>query len=343
MRRELRTICGFAARKSPLNVINCVRITKSHCYATDITSSMKIAIDGPDMDACVDATLLADVLKGFPDGVEVSIEPGSGHIHVKGGKRRIKLRTVAPDGMPEIEAGGEFMTLDPATVSRALRFALPGAAVRDVARPMLTNVVIDFSAAGVHAVGCDGFRAHVFKISGEPSAVPLLCAIPRPLAQRLASLCEVGGTLKINRNRVIYEKGDAVFVAGLSGSAYPDWRRITPKPEQFETSLAVGRERILSAVESANRLGAVALLLGSFGGALSLSADLKGDEFADELEADTTGAGSMLVSPALLSQALAAMDDEIVHLHLPSNDRPQLASLIRGAGDGFCFVMRRVG
>lgn len=343
MKTQLQYICGFAAKRSPLNVINCVRITKSFCYATDGISSMKIAIDGPDLDVCVDAGLLHDILRNFPDDQSIAITDGKDHIVIKGGKRRLKLRTTPNEGMPEIEYGGDFHEIDPAAASQAIKFALPAAAVRNISQPAFTNVIIDLTVDGTFVVGCDGGRLHAYKIDDRKSEHNITCAIPRPLGQRLVGLCEIGGVLKVSRNRVLYEKGDAVFVSTISSITYPPWQRIIPQPAIYQDKAIVGGAALASIVQAATALGVEYVTLTLADGEIAVTADMKGDEFADQLECDVVGSSSINVRANYLIDVIASMGkDKPLTIHFPneksatSKGRPLL---FRNSTDHMAFAM----
>lgn len=342
MKKELQYICGFAARKSPLMVRNSVRINKDFCYASDGLQSMKIAIDGPALDVCVEASMLHDILAGMPDDQAISIEPGQGFVTIKGGRRKIKLRSIPVDGIEEIKVEGDFRELDPGVVSQGLKFASPAAAARDVARPFLNNTVIEFTKKGTFIVGCDGFRGHVFKVDDNAAETPITCAMPAPLAKRLATLCEFGGTFSVNRYRAIYRKGDAEFVSVLGDSNYAPWQNIVPVPAQYQCDFTAGREAIRSIVESSSRLGAKDLTLTVSDAGVEFSADMNGDEFSDTLEADTHGAEAITLNPRFLSDALSAMGDGITQVRLPTKGAPRnLPVLLTNDKPHICFVMGR--
>lgn len=342
MKKQLQYICGFAGRKSPIAVRNAVQITNEFCYASDGTQSMKIAIDGPDLNVCVDAAMLHDILAGFPDDQAIKIEPGTGFVTIIGGRRKLKLRTLPAEAVAAIEpieVKGDFRELDPAVVSQGLKFSSPAAATRDVARPFFNNTIIDFTNTGTFVVGCDGYRAHAFKIDDAVAETPITCALPAPLAKRLATLCEVGGKLLINRYRVIYSKGDAEFISILGDSQYADWRRVMPKPELYECNFAAGRKPMRAVVDSAARLGAKYIDM-SVSDGVEFNADLGGDSFTDFLEADSIGKESITFNPRFMADALEAMGSDVVKLYVKGiNSGKSLPMLITGDEPHVCFVM----
>lgn len=340
MKTQLQAACGFAARRSPLNVMNCVRIAKDHCYATDGASSMRIGIDGPDLDVCVDAGTLADILRGFPDDQTIKITQGEGHVLIKGGNRRLKLRTLPSADMPIIESGGEFHEIDPAAVSSALKFCEQAAAVRNVAQPMWTNVVINLTPDGTFAVGCDGMRLHAYKIDDKKSASSVVCAIPRALAAKVAGMCEIGGVLKINRHRAIYTKGDNTFVSVLSGMEYARWQAIVPKPEQYETRAIINATALLSLADNVDRLGAKFVEVNAGAEGLAISADLNGDEFSDQLACDVSGVQSFKMQPGFIVDALKALGAASpVKVHIPKPTDARLPVLFTNDTEHVCFAM----
>lgn len=342
MKTQLQTVCGFAARRSPLNVMNCVRITKDFCYATDGSSSMRIGIEGPDMDVCVDAAMLANILGGMPDDQTVSISTGEGFITIKGGSRRLKLRTVANEGMPEIEVGKDFHEIDPAALSLGLKFAAPAAAVKNIANPALTQIVVSLGPTGSYVVGCDGMRLNAYKIDDKTTPHEVACLLPRHIAHRLAGLCSIGGSLKINRHRVVYEKGDQCFIATLSALAYPDWRRIIPDRSIYTNRVQLGGKTMAGLFENVSRLGGDEVEMIQGDGVLDLKADLKGDEFADRVECDSVGAESIKVRAAQMADAINAMGhDKPVTVHIPHEAirKTNKPILFTNGTDHLCFAM----
>lgn len=342
MKTQLQTVCGFAARRSPLNVMNCVRIAKDFCYATDGSSSMRIAIEGPDLDVCVDAAMLANILGGMPDDQAVSIVPGDGFITIKGGSRRLKLRTTINEGMPEIEVGKDFHEIDPAALSLGLKFASPAASVKNVANPALTQVVVSLGPAGSYVVGCDGMRLNAYKLDDKQTENDVACLLPRAIAHRLSSLCGIGGLLKINRHRVVYEKGDQLFIATLSALPYPDWRRIIPKQDIYTSRVQLSGKAMSGVFENVARLGGDEVELTQEDGTLGIKADLKGDEFADSVQCDSVGSEKIKVRAAQMADAINALGfDKPVTIHIPhaairAVNKP---ILFTNGTDHLCFAM----
>lgn len=300
-------------------VANCVHITQDFCYASDGYKSLRIGIEGPrGVDVCVDAGMLHDILVGLPDDAPIDITPGAGFITLKSGARRIKVRTLPSDGMPQIKSDGDFVELKPEVVSAALKFVHPAIAARNVASPFLCNAVIEFSRQGTYVVGCDGFRLHAYKVDGAASAHDMICAIPGHTIKQLAGLCESGGRLRVNRHRIILNRGDLEFVLVLGESVYANWRRIVADKSLYQCTVNLGRAALRSAIDSAIRLGAEWLDLLADESGLSLSADLKGDSFSDHLAADVQGtAEDISLNPRFLLDLLSVHTEDIITLSLP--------------------------
>ncbi len=311
MKAQLATLCGYAARRSPIAAMNCVRITETWGYACDAVSSMRTTWDGPKgVDVCVDAGLLQAQLTGIPDDQHIQVVPGQGFVHLHAGRRKLKLRTIPPDGMPEILVKGEPLKLPGADLEHALKFAVDACSSVNVAHPHFTNVVIDIGADGVWTVGSDSYRMHIWKLDVPNPGGELVCYVPRNLAKRVADLCKQGADVWLLKDRAICRMKDMEFVCMLVGAAWPNWRSVMKVQNSAKVHFKAGAKQLAGALIGAKQIGVKFATLQVANGEIKVTGDANGDEFEQTLDIDYGGdAAKLNVNPSYVADALPHMDE----------------------------------
>lgn len=292
VKAQLVTLCGYAAKRSPMAVMNCVRITEGFGYATDGVSSLRYEWDGPEgVDVCVDANQLAAALSGFADDQYIKVVPGDGHIHVQAGRRKLKLRTVPVDGMPEIEVKGEPMVLPGDALESALKFCFDGSLANSIVKPEYGNVVVEFGKNDVWVIGIDGFRGHFAKLDVPAPKDVMQCFVPRALAKRLADLCKggIGGKVQFYKDRAIFERGGMKFICMLSTAIFPNWRMLLAHESKYKSKAPVGTRQLEHAMHGANQLGIKYTTVDMKPGTVVVSGNEVGEEFEQEIDIDYDG------------------------------------------------------
>lgn len=336
MRAHLLMLCGYASQRSPVAVLNAVRITKEFGYAIDPNGSLRILWDGPDVDVCIDATLLANALNGIPDDQRLEFVPGDGFVYLKAGRRKLKLRTVPADGMQELTVSGDPCKLPAPDVVAAIKIASAAVAVRDH-RMNLKCVSVEVSTGSTLVRGTDGFRAHVGKLKNDLSLDGTSRhLIPPPVVKRLFDLAKVGGELTLYPSRAVLVKGDITFTGVLHADTYPNF-----PVNMFDTDGHVARVSgcrlaMSHALDSAVRLGMTTVTLAIDGSDVCLRGENQGDEFEQEVIADVSGANtSVNFNPVYLADALRVVDDVFV-MHVGSQAKPlvlrsnEVTALVQG-------------
>lgn len=307
-RDQLLTLCGYASRRSPAAVMNSVRITETFGFATDGPSQMRCTWEGPSgLDVCVDAGILHGQLSSMPSDKALHIEPADGFVTLFAGRRRLKLRTIPPLGMPEIEVRGQGVSVD--ELEFALRFCA-AATGPGIPRPELANVLVEIADDGVWVVGLDGYRMHYWLV--DSSKIPeerMSVLIPRAAAKKLADLGKQGGDIILYRDRARVVLGEMTYTCCLAAGVFPPWRNVTPKDDKVIAKCDVGSKPLSMAMHGARQMGAKFATLALREGEAAVSASEQGDEYEQIVELDFSGPNSDInVNPAFVVDAMEHMD-----------------------------------
>lgn len=318
MKATLETLCGFTAPRSPAAIVESVRITREFGYATDNYSSMRINWDGPDCDIAITARQLQAALGGIPDDQHIKIVPADGFATLHAGRRKLKLRTVPLDGMPEIEVKGELKFKPVGPLADALKYALVATAKNNIVKPEWCAVLIDQTAQGTHVVGLDGFRANCIKVDAEMGDYKSL--VPRALADRIVKLAKFGGEIALTDDRVVFRKGESEFIGVLQhAGAYPPWQRLMRPDESKLFQIGGSQASILAAAQDAHRFGIDTIALTVKNNHLTISGRARaGDEIEHEMDVDYAGPEIELgVNPVFLADAITAMGGDWPTIAIP--------------------------
>lgn len=307
MKATLEMLCGFTAPRSPAVIMSSVRITRDWAYATDGPSSMRVRWEGPDCDIAITAPQLQAALAGIVDDQAIKLVPGDGFATLHAGRRKLKLRTVPIEGMPEIEVKGELVFKDAGPLADALQYALVTASKKNLVRPEYCAVLIDQTEEGTHVVGLDGFRANLVKVDSEPGKYRSL--VPRALADRLVKLAKLGGQIALTDDRVVFRKGDSEFIGVLQHAGkFPPWQRVMRPDESKMFKLEGSQAPILAAAQDAQRFGIDTLILSLSKAGLKITGSAKGDEIEHDIEIDYSGPEIEYgIHPVYLADAITSM------------------------------------
>jgi len=246
----------FAANKSPIQALQCVRVTlgngvlelsASDGSSVDISVYIETDSDG-EFDLCLLAEKLLPKLQVFAKAAD-TIDISFGKIvTLKAGKHVSRINSISPDLFPDLDrsfiakianiekvASGELVT--------AIRMTVAAADPKSPF-PALEGIFMN----GVDIVSADGARLAVYKSPGfidDPTVVPA------------ASLSKIAQVIADVENIYVIRYGDKLVVGWDTGvvtstiisHSFPDYKSIVPNG--FETKITVKRTELLEALNLA--------------------------------------------------------------------------------------------
>jgi DNA polymerase III subunit beta len=248
MGRELHAAvnaCASIAHRGAIPIIATIHIHaengKATFTATDTeqTISVRAACAG-DFSACINAEALAQKTKLLKSG-EVTITGDDKSATVSQGRTRWTIPILPASDFPAVlstEIKGSSVKA-PANFLSAISAALPSAETMGTPRVFLQGVHL----SGKHIVSTNGSRMCVIETDADfPEGT-----IPVQACSRLAIL-EGDITIAFSANSAIFATEHMTLRTQLIAEAFPDWKRIIPKPpHSASVDLAEFRATVSSA------------------------------------------------------------------------------------------------
>src|SRR5260221_6576808 len=197
---------------------------------------------------------LADIARLLPaDAVEIEHKPSESVVHVTSGTASYTLHTYNPEDfprLPELDAVSTFaVEREPLleTIGRVAR-----AASRDESRPVLTGILVQFTAGTLVMAATDSYRLAVKQTALEGTVPELEAIVPARALQELARIATSGdeGEVGVHENQGIFATSGVGLTTRRIDGQFPNYKQLLP--EAFEYELTVPRGELLDVVRRAS-------------------------------------------------------------------------------------------
>jgi DNA polymerase-3 subunit beta len=319
--------------------------------ATDMELSLRATLTAQiegDGSIVLPGKTFADIARLLPaDEVSIEHKPTESVVHVTSGTASYTLHTYNPEDfprLPELAAVTTFaVEREPLleTIHRVAR-----AASRDESRPVLTGILVQFTAGTLVMAATDSYRLAVKQTTLEGTVPELEAIVPARALQELARIATSGDEVEVGviENQVIFVNG----YASSTGSVWLTTRRIDGQfpnykqllPEAFEYELTVPRLELLDVVKRAAVMiqRSTPLQIRFAEGELTVIA--RTHEVGESKESMPIGfTGETLemgFNADFLRDGLESLEGDDVRVKLISPLRP---AVIQGEGDDFTYLV----
>jgi DNA polymerase-3 subunit beta len=319
--------------------------------ATDMELSLRATLTAQiegDGSIVLPGKTFADIARLLPaDEVSIEHKPTESVVHVTSGTASYTLHTYNPEDfprLPELAAVTTFaVEREPLleTIHRVAR-----AASRDESRPVLTGILVQFTAGTLVMAATDSYRLAVKQTTLEGAVPELEAIVPARALQELARIATSGDEVEVGviENQVIFVTGSA----SSTGSVWLTTRRIDGQfpnykqllPEAFEYELTVPRLELLDVVKRAAVMiqRSTPLQIRFAEGELTVIA--RTHEVGESKESMPIGfTGETLemgFNADFLRDGLESLEGDDVRVKLISPLRP---AVIQGEGDDFTYLV----
>jgi DNA polymerase-3 subunit beta len=319
--------------------------------ATDMELSLRATLTAQiegDGSIVLPGKTFADIARLLPaDEVSIEHKPTESVVHVTSGTASYTLHTYNPEDfprLPELAAVTTFaVEREPLleTIHRVAR-----AASRDESRPVLTGILVQFTAGTLVMAATDSYRLAVKQTTLEGTVPELEAIVPARALQELARIATSGDEVEVGviENQVIFVTGSA----SSTGSVWLTTRRIDGQfpnykqllPEAFEYELTVPRLELLDVVKRAAVMiqRSTPLQIRFAEGELTVIA--RTHEVGESKESMPIGfTGETLemgFNADFLRDGLESLEGDDVRVKLISPLRP---AVIQGEGDDFTYLV----
>lgn len=320
------------------------RLVLAACDTT-MEARCALACEGEALDVCLPVSRIAAVLTTA--GEKISIEHTGPKTLVKTGRSRHTIACLPGDGMPAVALDSEpAVKIKVPEIGKTLASVAWAAAKGDLARPYLNGVQITGKDDVLTVAATNGGmlainRCDVEAVSTTSSEFDVIvgsAAVARIIAFAPEHLEVRAGVLR-------FLADDRELIVKTFPGAYPDWRRLIPKPTG---SLRVNREALVRAVAAAASYDAAlkpkdkalrAVMLKSDGHRLVIYSPGKDEGCRSEIDVDGITFEAAYVSGQVL-RALAEHDSEEVELHFAKQNESMWLMLREGEWRFMCTPTR---
>ena len=280
----------------------------------------------------VPARKLHDILRGLPEGSEVSVNQDGERLLVRSGRSRFLLATLPADQFPsQDDVDGPIQLALPrqqlAELIGRTQFAM---AQQDV-RFYLNGLYLEFHDSTVRAVATDGHRLALCEIDVPGGSLPeSQIIVPRKAVTELQRLLGSGSSdlsLRISDNNIQLFMGSLRLTSKLIEGRFPDYERVIPS--QSDKWVTGDRDELRAALQRAavlsnEKFRGVRLMLEDRSLKLQTH-NPEHEEAEEELEVEYVGeALNIGFNVNYLQDALAALETEQFSLGLSTPDHSGL-------------------
>jgi DNA polymerase-3 subunit beta len=241
----LQTVVGVVERRQTLPILANLHMeatgTELVVRATDLEIEMEVSCPVETLrpgKITAPARKLTDILKGLPDGAEISFEAGDDQrMLVKSGKSRYTLATLAAEEYPAL--GGVRVDQEISLSHKNLKALIErvgfAMAQQDV-RYYLNGMLFHISAHFIRSVATDGHRLAMSELMIETGvSQDLQIILPRKTVLELARLLDGGDELvklSIGGGQIEAQLGALRITSKLIDGRFPDYERVIPEPQK---------------------------------------------------------------------------------------------------------------
>lgn len=226
--------------------------------AQGVQSSCEVRSDA-DGKFTVPAKRIVALLNSLPDSADVLVSATNGKVNIASGSSAFTLLSLPAEDFPFIFPDISKRTVritSPAHLAKVISLC-KNAVCKDDGRPLLTGLLLDYTASGLTACTTDGKRLTIVEQdgSGEEPCQAVIPGIALPLLSRLSG--EVAEIFIDDKNIVVKAENMSVISKLISGK-YPNYRQVVPQTythkfsfDAEELCAAVKQISILTDVEQA--------------------------------------------------------------------------------------------
>src|SRR3954451_5518508 len=313
--------------------------------ATDMELSLRATIAAQiegDGAIVLPGKTLVDIVRLLPaDDVSIEHKPSESVVHVTSGSASYTLHTYNPEDfprLPELEAVSTFAVERAPLLETITRVAR--AASRDESRPVLTGILVQFTAGSLVMAATDSYRLAVKQTELDGTVPELEAIVPARALQELARIAGSGDEIEVgvHENQVIFATSGVWLTTRRIDGQFPNYKQLLP--EAFEYELTVPRLELLDVVRRASVMiqRSTPLQIRFAEGELTVIA--RTHEVGESTESMPIGfTGETLemgFNADFLRDGLESLEGDDVRVKLIS---PLRAAVIQGEGDDFTYLV----
>lgn len=305
-------------------------------------------VDGEIMESgvsAIDARMLVSIIQKMPEGeVNVSVNDKMSAT-IKGGRVKFDLPCRSADDFPQMPVVDTFntVTMSQYTLKESIRTTIFSVCDQTSGNKAMSGELFSLDRDRLQIVSLDGHRISIRNSDLRKSYDPVKVIIPGKalieIGKILSGDVSEDVTLSFENKFVSFTFGNTVIVTRLIESEYFDISRMLNLP--FSTKIKVNRRQFMDCVDRASLLTKEGdkkpFILETGDNVINLSLVSTLGKFNDQI--DTVIEGSPIkigFNPKLVIDALRAIDDEEIVLHLSS---PKTPCIIKDSEESYIYLI----
>ncbi|WP_426491099.1 DNA polymerase III subunit beta [Hymenobacter sp. 102] len=218
----------------------------------DLATETELSDATADFDICLPAKLLLTTLQNLPSqAITLHLDSDTYAVTLRAGKGRYRLPGENPVDWPKPSdtTAPVQVQIPGATLSYALRQAVPFVIANDISRPSMMAVLLDLRASELRTVATDGHRMSWTVVPEELAQANetgqfLLPAAP---ARLLAALTEKAGPLTVHLGEWLRVEGPGWQLrCRLLDERYPEYENVIP--QSCPSSLVLDKQELMGCI-----------------------------------------------------------------------------------------------
>jgi len=294
--------------------------------------------------ACVDFSLLRDIIGKLPDG-QLTLELDGANVFLRHGGSEWRMMALPADEFPQVPSvEGSSELRMPIGELRAAVDAVAHAVADDNSRPVLTGVQFAYDGNTLILAATDMQRLAVTKLEQPGIGSPLSAIVPERALRAIKSLPlddskEV--VVRFDDSRLHVEVGGTQVVAQLLMGTFPNWERVVPAEstrswtfDRTELLDNVNRAMIL-ARDNANRVrfrGNPDSVL------ISARSEERGEAKEEVAVVAKNGDVEIVFNGRYVEDALKSIKGDGVLIELTEPSRPALFKAVDADSPQYCVI-----
>lgn len=321
--------------RTAMSILECVLIVATDTIsmmANDMELSIEATVDGEVKEqgtVAVDAKMLTDLVRKLPDD-DVTIKTDDTNAHIKCGKLAVDIPCRSGDDFPTIPeiSKGAALTISQFSLKEIIRQTVFSVSDND-ANKVMTGELFKIKDNRLEVIALDGHRVAQRKIDLKGTFEDTQAIVPaKPLNEIIKIMSgSVSEDVEIyfSENHIVFEFGGTTVTSRLIEGNFFDLSRMLNM--EFTTKVTVNRRDFLESIDRStllsNNQDKKPVKFDISGNNMKWSIKSPKGSMSEDLEIAKAGEDMTIAfNPLLVLDAIKAIDDEEITLHLVNSKTP---------------------
>ena len=334
--RGVNTVNKAVPSRTAMSILECVLFVVNESdiqlVANDMELSIETMINGKVKEqgnVAIDAKMLTDLVRKLPDE-EVTIKTDDANAHIKCGKLAVDIPCRSGDEFPQIPevSKGASLAISQFSLKEIIRQTVFSVSDNE-SNKVMTGELFKVKGNRLEVVALDGHRVAQRKIDLKGEYDDTECIVPaKPLNEIIKIMSgSVSEDVEIyfSENHIVFEFGGTIVTSRLIEGKFFDLTRMLNM--EFTTKVTINRKDFLESIDRStllsNSIDKKPVKVDIWGDNLKWSIKSPKGSMSEDLSISKDGEDMTIAfNPLLVIDAIKAIDDEEITLHLVNSRTP---------------------